>query len=119
MKTLDIKINEKSTGVFYIQLKGPIDTYTHEQFNERMDAILANPVRSIGLDMEGVDYVSSMGIGSIFRIRKFAREHNVKFAMVNVQSKVQKVFDTVQAMPSGGIFKSFEEMDQYLESLNS
>jgi anti-sigma B factor antagonist len=117
MKPLHIKINEKSTGVFLVDLAGPLDTYTHETFDYQMEAVLLPSTRALALDMAGVDYVSSMGIGSIFKIRKFAKDHKVEFAIVNLQSQVKKVFDTVQAMPQEAIFSSIGELDAYLDQI--
>lgn len=117
MKFLDIKINEKSTGVFLIELAGPLDTYTHVEFDEKMESIFLPSVKAILLEMGKVDYVSSMGIGSIFKIRKFAKEHNAQFAIANLQPQIKRIFDTVQAMPQEAIFKSLEEMDAYLDQI--
>ena len=117
MKFLNIKINEKSTGVFLIELAGPLDTYTHTEFDHRIEPILLPSARAIVLDMGKVDYVSSMGIGSIFKVRKFAKENNINVAMVNIQPQVKRVFDTVQAMPQEAIFKDLKEIDAYLDQI--
>jgi anti-sigma B factor antagonist len=117
VKILNIKINEKSTGVFIVELAGPLDTYTHELFNYKMETILLPSTKVIVLDMAGVDYISSMGIGSIFKIRKFAKDSNMEFAIVNLQPQVERVFNTVQAMPKEAIFSSLSEIDAYLDQI--
>ena len=117
MKFLNIKFNEKSTGVFLIELVGPLDTYTHAIFDFRMESILLPSTKALILDMGGVDYVSSMGIGSIFKIRKFAKENKIEIAIVNIQPQVKKVFDTVQAIPQEAVFESLNEIDAYLNQI--
>jgi anti-sigma B factor antagonist len=117
MKVLHVKINEKSTGVFMVDLSGPIDTYTHELFNHQIEAILVPSTKAIALNMAGVDYVSSMGIGSIFKIRQFAKTNTTTFAIVNLQPQVKKVFDTVQAMPKEAVFSNIAELDAYLDRI--
>jgi len=117
MKVLNIKINEKSTGVFVVDLAGPLDTYTHETFDYQMEAVLKTSTKAIILNMTGVDYVSSMGVGSIFKVRKYAKDHNIDVGVANVQPSVKKVFDAVQAMPKEAIFTSLAEIDAYLDEI--
>ena len=117
MKLLNIKLNEKSTGVFLVELAGPLDSFTHSIFDDKMRAILVPSTRGIVLDMKGVDYVSSMGIGSIFKVRNFMKGNRAEVAMINIQPRVQKVFDTVQAMPKEAIFESLSEFDAYLDQI--
>ena len=119
MAALDIKIREKSTGVFTVVLTGPIDSATHPFFDEGINKILNTATHAIALDMKGVNYVSSMGIGSIFKVRKFAKENNVHLVIVNLQPQVKKVFDTVQAMPPEAIFSSIAELDEYLKDIQN
>ena len=89
---------------------------TFPQNTIRVSILLASR-KAIILDMRGVDYVSSMGIGSIFKIRKFAKENKIEIATVNIQPQVKKVFDTVQAMPQEAIFESLNEIDAYLDRI--
>ncbi len=114
---MNIKVKEMSTGVFMVELFGPLDTYNHEIFNMKMESLETASAKAIILDMAGVDYISSMGIGSIFKVRKYAKENKVEFAVLNLQPQVKKVFDAVQAMPKEAIFSSMEEIDAYLDHL--
>jgi len=85
MKDLSVALTEKSQGVFVVTLKGPLDTYTHETLEFYIKKILVDTTHTIIFHMEGVDYISSMGIGTIFKIRKFAKENNFEFRMVGLQ----------------------------------
>jgi anti-sigma B factor antagonist len=37
--------------------------------------------------------------------------------MVNMQPAVQKVFDIVRALPLKSVFRSIEELDEYLDAM--
>jgi anti-anti-sigma factor len=117
MNALKVNIKETQQGCFLVMLDGPMDTYTHQQFDFYMERILQSTTKSIILDMSKVNYISSMGVGSLFKIRKFAKQHQVALYLVSLQDNVKKVLETVQAMPPEGIFKSIKEMDEYLDSL--
>ena len=70
---LKVKVSEKEGGVFTISFFGPLDTATYTVFEKCMAPVLVKTTKVIILNMEGVDYISSMGIGSIFKVRKFAK----------------------------------------------
>ena len=117
METLQIKIVKKSDFVFLVELYGPMDSYTVPQFEERMAPIMQPGTKAIILEMKGVKYMSSMGIGAIFKLRQFADTNRARFAMVNLQPPVQKVMETVDALPQEAVFKSLKELDEYLDQL--
>ena len=52
-----------------------------------------------------------MGVGSLFKIRKYAKQFNMKFLLVGLQIQVKKVLDTVQALPSDSVFKNIKELE--------
>jgi len=117
MAGLSVKIIEKASGIFSVTITGPLDTETSPQFDYHLEKILIPSTRAIALDMQGVDYISSMGIGAIFRMRKIAQENDFKITMVNLQPQIRKILDTVQAMPQEAIFSSIEELEEYLTVL--
>jgi len=117
MDALKIEVTEKSQAVFTVKLDGPIDTSTHENFDYYLEKILKPSTKNIILDMQKVNYISSMGVGSLFKIRKFTKQHNIKFLIVGLQPQVKKVLDAVQAMPAEAIFRDIQEMDEYLDQL--
>ncbi len=117
MNVLKIATTEMFPGVFKVKLDGPIDTYTHETLDYYMEKILQSSTKEIILDMQNVNYISSMGVGSLFKMRKFANQHGMKFSIAGLQPQVKMVLDTVQAMPAESIFRDIKEMDDYLDEL--
>ena len=117
MKVLKVVLKELCAGTFRIMLDGPMDTLTHETFDHYMERILITSTKEIILDMSGVNYISSMGVGSLFKVRKFSKENQVKFSLAGLQPQVKMVLDTIQAMPAESIFKDIKELDEYLDGL--
>lgn len=64
--------------------------------------------------MEGVEYVSSMGVSAILQARENFEKEGIIFLTLNLQPQVKKVFDIVKALPASTIFASVEELDNYL-----
>ena len=117
MDVLSVTMKERYPGIFTIALDGPLDTSTYGTFDYYMERISKDTTKEIILDMSKVNYISSMGVGSLFKVRKFAKENQVKFLLAGLQPHVKKVLDTVQALPPEAVFKDIKELDDYLLSI--
>jgi anti-anti-sigma regulatory factor len=45
--------------------------------------------------------------------------HEGKFMLLNLQPQVRKVFDIIKALDGMNVFKSQEEMDEYLTAMQN
>src|SRR5437867_8606290 len=114
--TLKVAVNEKEPGVFTVTLWGPLDTTTYESFEKEIQPVLVPTTKAILLNMEGVNYISSLGIGSIFKLFNSLKALKGALLLTNLQPQIKKVFDTVKAMPEA-LFTSIQEADDYLNDL--
>jgi anti-anti-sigma factor len=113
--SLKVVITKREFGVFDVACIGPIDTSTYETLEKEVKPVLEMFPKAIVLNMEGVNYISSMGISAIIKIKKALDEIKGSLIMANLQPQVKKVFDVIKALPSAGIFTSLEEVDAYLD----
>ena len=68
---LTLKVSEKRPRFFTIELSGSLDTNTHQQLDLKVEQLINDgAARVITLDMAGVDYISSMGVRSVFKAKK-------------------------------------------------
>ena len=105
-------------GVQRVAIGGRLDTHTYAELDQALAPLLANPaVISLVLDLEGLDYISSAGIRSVFKARKALAARAGKVLVVNPQPQIQKVFDLVKAVPLNEIFTSVAEADAYLDAM--
>lgn len=111
-----VKIDIKEPGIFLVSPYGPLDTTTYLTLEEQVEPLLISSTKVIILNMEGVNYISSMGIGTLFKIKKSMMENGGSLVVTNLQPQIKKVLDTVKAMPEA-IFTSYEEVDEYLTEL--
>jgi anti-anti-sigma factor len=115
--SLKVTISEKESGYYNVILFGSIDSGTYTILELETNPILIPSTRGVVLEMSGVDYVSSMGIGTILKIKKTLEQHGGKLMITNLQPQVRKVFDIIKATPGTAIFQSVEEADAYLEEI--
>lgn len=115
--TLKVKMMEKSPGVFQIAPVGSIDTSTAPILEGEVNRALAAAPRVVIFEMGGVDYISSMGVRVVIRTKKELARRGARFAMVEVPPPVKRVFEIINALPREEIFRSVEELDDYLAAM--
>ena len=114
--TLNINVQDSNTPT--IKLGGRLDTNTAPDLDKTLDRLLAKKgITRIVFDLGHLEYLSSAGILCFVRARKAIEPSGGKVAIVNPQPAVQKVLDIVKAIPPGGLFKSFAELDEYLDEM--
>jgi anti-anti-sigma factor len=114
---LTVKSNEKGPGVYVILAIGSLDTNTYQTLDEEVNSLLEKSAKMIVFDMEYLDYISSAGISVILRARKGLKKQGGEVMMVNLQPQIKKVFEIIKALPSQGIFKNIQELDDYLDTM--
>jgi anti-anti-sigma factor len=114
--TLNINVQESNTPT--IKLGGRLDTHTAPELDKTLDRLFAKQgITRLVFDLENLEYLSSAGIRCFVRARKALEPAGAKVAIVNPQPPVQKVLDIVKAIPPGGLFRSFAELDEYLDEM--
>ena len=115
--SLKVAVSEKEAGVFTLSLVGAIDADTYKILEKETDKVLARSPRIVIFDMEGVTYISSMGVGVILDVKRKLAASKGTAIMVNLQPQVKKVFDIINALHGEKVFSSMRELDDYLASI--
>ena len=113
--SLTVTVTEKEAGVFSVSPVGSIDSNTYTILEKEVDAILGASPRAIILDMEGVVYMSSMGVRIILKAGKALKQSEGRLVVGNLQPQIKKVFEIINVLPCHEIFESVEELDRYLD----
>lgn len=114
---LTVKVVKREYGVCIVSPEGPVDSNTHAELEREMGSLLAEEPKIVILNMEGVDYVSSAGISVMIRTKRALAAKGGELVVVNLQPRVRKVFDVINALPAEQIFESEEELDRYLATI--
>ncbi len=112
--SLQINVNEKRTNEFTLSPIGSIDSETAQIFEKKVDSILALSPKAIIFNMEGLTYITSMGLSVMVKAEKAIKEKGKSLIVVNLPAQIKKVFDVVASLPAMNIFESTEEADAYL-----
>ena len=114
---LVVNITKKEAGVYFVLLKGSIDSETYQDLDAKLKGIIAQSAKVVVLNMGYVSYISSMGIGVMIKTKKAIEDMRGSFIMTNLQPQIKRVFEVVKALPGMHIFESVEEADDYLDSI--
>ncbi len=118
--SLEIRIEKPEPARAHVWIVGRLDGSNHADLDRELQPLLDDPgLQNLVLDLQEVDYISSAGLRSIFRARKALGLREGRVLVVNPQPQVQKVFDIVKAVPVREIFRSVEELDSYLDRIQT
>jgi anti-sigma B factor antagonist len=116
-----LKVNTaiKKPGVFVVAPIGSIDAAGHAIFQERVNSVLNQNPDVIIFDMEFADYINSMGIRVLVKAKKTMKKGGGKIMFINLQPQIKKVFEILNALPSLKVFASIQELDSYLDAMQT
>ena len=115
---LRIEIEERGKDRFLVRLDGRLDSNTASDCERRL-APLLETARQLVLHHEKLEYISSMGLRVILKVRKAIDAKKGSVVITNVQPQIQKVFEIANALPAQSIFASVEEADRYLDRMQA
>ena len=115
--SLSVRVEEGRSFSKTLVLEGRLDNQTVGILDEQLDPVLVSALKVLVFDLSGLEYISSAGLRSIFRAQKSMRARAGKAVMVGLQPQVQKVFDIVKAADVDSVFRSVQELDAYLDTM--
>jgi len=114
---LKVNIDKKQDGVFLVSLDGQANTDTYLLFEEKIKPLLVPSTKVLILDMSKLSYISSSGLGVIFKAQEAIESNKGSFIMSNLQPQIKKVFEVMKALPNMAVFKDIAEVDAYLDDM--
>ena len=115
--SLQIIVDTSREHLHKVKLQGRLDTNTAPDLEKQLDSVLTAGAKMVAFDLAELDYISSAGLRCLFRAKKTMDKAGGAVCMVNMQPQVEKVFQIVKALPEGNMFKSWDEVDTYLDRI--
>jgi len=98
-------------------LEGRLTNDTVAELDEALARIVASPARVVVFDLADLDYVSSAGLRSFFRIQKVMTQRAGRAMLLSPKPQVQKVLEIANATDLTALFTTAGELDQYLDEV--
>lgn len=117
--SFNVQVESKTEGVYFITLEGRLDTETYPLAEKKLMPLASGQARVMIFNLAKLEYISSMGLRVILKVRKAIEAKKGTLVMTNVQPQIQKVFEIANALPAQSIFASVEEADRYLDRMQN
>jgi anti-sigma B factor antagonist len=79
-------------GVSVVAVKGEIDVYTAPRLRDRITDLVGSGTYRIVVDLEGVEFLDSTGLGVLVGGLKKVRAHGGSLQLVCTQERLLKIF---------------------------
>jgi anti-sigma B factor antagonist len=90
---VELTVSSRQEGVHTIvSVRGEIDVYTAPSLRERLNELVASGHYDLIVDLEGVEFLDSTGLGVLVGGLKRVRSHDGTLRLVCAQEKILKVF---------------------------
>jgi anti-anti-sigma factor len=111
---LTLSVQETKDAIYLVGIGGEVNTETYRQLEEALKPVIPK-AQALKFDLKDLAYISSMGLGALFRIKMAMEEKGGTIALANIQPQIQTVFETMKVLPEN-MFASLEEADTYLDT---
>ena len=75
-----------------VDVKGEIDVYTAPKLREKLIELVSEGSYDVIVNLEGVDFLDSTGLGVLVGALKRVKAHDGSLALVCTQDKILKIF---------------------------
>jgi anti-sigma B factor antagonist len=80
-------------GYAVLAVRGEVDVYTAPRLRERLIELVSQGSHQVVVDLEGVDFLDSTGLGVLVGGLKRLRSHDGNMILVCTQPRILKVFE--------------------------
>src|ERR1700722_3163008 len=102
---LGLEVDDSHPPSTILAVKGEVDVYTAPRLREKLVELVSQGKYRIIVDLEGVDFLDSTGLGVLVGGLKRLRSHEGDLELVCTQARILKVFEIT------GLTKVFEIHD--------
>ncbi len=107
---MELALEEREIGDWAVlAVRGEVDVYTAPRLRERLIEIISRGARRVVVDLEGVDFLDSTGLGVLVGALKRLRSNDGELDLVCTQPRIRKVFEITGLTKVFSIHESVEE----------
>jgi anti-sigma B factor antagonist len=90
---LGLEVDESRAPFTVLAVKGEVDVYTAPRLREKLVELVSQGKLRVIVDLEGVDFLDSTGLGVLVGGLKRLRSHDGDLQLVCTQQRIYKVFE--------------------------
>jgi anti-sigma B factor antagonist len=90
--TIGLKKADSVDNCLVVRPRGQLDSYSTHFFQRSLKRLIEAGFVNLVLQLDGVDYVSSMGVGAFVQLQRIVKEKGGEIALADVHPKVMVIF---------------------------
>jgi anti-sigma B factor antagonist len=90
---LDLERTKDATGRDVVVVRGEIDVATSAALREELYALIDGGSRALVVDLSGLEFIDSSGLGVLVGSLKHMREREGQLVLAGLQQPARKVFE--------------------------
>lgn len=98
-------------------LEGRLNNDTVAVLDQALARIVATPTRVVVFDLADLEYISSAGLRSFFRVQKVMVQRGGRAVLLSPRPPVQKVLEIANATDLTAVYATAEDLDRYLDEV--
>ncbi len=106
---LNIIEEQRENNITILKLEGELDVYTSPKLKEKIVTLISAERPFVVLDLEGLSYMDSTGLGVMAAGLKRVRENDGNIVLVSPRKIIQKILEITNMDVSLKIYQSYEE----------
>lgn len=106
---LKLSVDHGTPGATVIAIGGEIDVYTAPDLREKLSTLIERGTYRLILDMEGVEFLDSTGLGVLIGGLKRVRAHDGSMDIVCTQSRILRIFNITRLDKVFDIYETAED----------
>ncbi len=112
---MELKIR-KNGDTYIIDVSGEMDLYNSYKLKELVMKMLEKKVERYIINLQGVDYIDSSGIGALIYICSTLKKMNLRLTITNIHGSVKKVIELTKLMGYFPISATIEDAIKQMEA---
>jgi anti-sigma B factor antagonist len=106
---LGLEVDDSRSPYTVLAVKGDVDVYTAPRLREKLVELVSAGARLIVVDLGGVEFIDSTGLGVLVGGLKRARSHDGDLGLVCTTPRILKVLELTRLTQ---VFQISESVDQ-------
>jgi len=106
---LGLEVDASRSPYTVLAVKGDVDVYSAPRLREKLVELVSEGARKIVVDLDGVDFLDSTGLGVLVGGLKRVRSHDGDMSLVCTRARILKVFELTRLTEVFQISASVDE----------
>jgi anti-sigma B factor antagonist len=106
-------ISEPIGNVMVLNIEGRLDASNSSELKTKISSLVDENHKSILIDMSGVDFVDSSGLGSLVTCLRLVAQAEGKFKIACLQANPKNLFETTRL---NRVFELFDDRNSALKT---